>query len=55
MPANFVAADLSTGTATITWTPQTAGFKRLFVVSVDRAGNQSPQTIYQFRVANPPA
>ncbi|MET7966838.1 DNRLRE domain-containing protein [Micromonospora sp. NPDC005305] len=47
----YVAADTS-GTATITWTPTDYGLKRLYVQAVDRAGNRSPLTTYQFTVRN---
>ncbi|MEU7875462.1 hypothetical protein [Dactylosporangium sp. NPDC049140] len=49
-PTEFAGADALGGSATITWTPQSSGPKRMFVVSVDRAGHRSPQVIYQFLV-----
>ncbi|MFC4146656.1 DNRLRE domain-containing protein [Micromonospora mangrovi] len=48
---NYVAADAS-GAATITWTPTDYGLKRLYVQAVDRTGNRSPVTTYQFTVRN---
>jgi hypothetical protein len=49
-PTQFVPADTLGGPATITWTPQSSGPKRMYVVSIDRAGHRSPQIIYQFLV-----
>ncbi|MEU3454077.1 hypothetical protein ABZ671_10795 [Micromonospora sp. NPDC006766] len=45
-----VAADGPGGTATVTYTPPSPGYQRLDVVSVDRAGNHSPTTRYEFYV-----
>ncbi|MCM0674484.1 DNRLRE domain-containing protein [Micromonospora phytophila] len=47
----LVAADAS-GTATITWTPDNYGPRRLYVQTVDRTGNRSPVTVYEFIVRN---
>ncbi|MFC0030778.1 hypothetical protein ACFFMM_14745 [Micromonospora chaiyaphumensis] len=40
------------GTATLTYTPKSAGYQRLEVESIDRTGNHSPTTIYEFWVRN---
>ncbi|MCW3813060.1 DNRLRE domain-containing protein [Micromonospora sp. DR5-3] len=47
----YVAADAS-GAATITWAPTDYGLKRLYVQAVDRTGNRSTVTTYEFRVRN---
>ncbi|MEU7757248.1 hypothetical protein [Micromonospora sp. NPDC049171] len=49
-PAALVAADGLGGPATIEWAPKTAGFHRVSVSAVDRAGNRSEQTGYEFLV-----
>lgn len=45
-----VAADGPGRTGTATYTPNNPGYHRLEVVSVDRAGNHSPTTMYEFYV-----
>ncbi|MBQ0892025.1 DNRLRE domain-containing protein [Micromonospora sp. U56] len=45
----YVSADAA-GTATISVTPTMYGFNQLYVQAVDRTGNRSPQTSYEFRV-----
>ncbi|SCE74309.1 hypothetical protein GA0074695_0754 [Micromonospora viridifaciens] len=45
-----VAADGPGGTGTVTYTPQSPGYHRLEVVSVDRAGNHSTTRMYEFYV-----
>ncbi|MDG4773359.1 hypothetical protein [Solwaraspora sp. WMMD792] len=46
----YVAADQLGGDVTIEYTPTRYGFNRLYVTSVDRTGNRSAQTIYEFFV-----
>ncbi|MGK5743174.1 hypothetical protein [Micromonospora sp. URMC 103] len=47
----YVDADAS-GSATINYTPERYGLNRLYVQAVDRTGNQSAATIYEFNVRN---
>ncbi|HEY0700596.1 MAG TPA: hypothetical protein VGD43_22665, partial [Micromonospora sp.] len=47
---NRVPADQVGGAATIQWQPRNSGQQTLYVVSVDRAGNRSPQRAYTFNV-----
>ncbi|WP_433283626.1 hypothetical protein [Micromonospora sp. CA-244673] len=47
----YVSADAA-GTATISATPTSYGTNQLYVQAVDRTGNRSPQTSYEFRVRN---
>ncbi|OXM43514.1 hypothetical protein [Amycolatopsis alba] len=46
----YVAANHPGGTATVSYTPQTSGPNDLYVVSVDSAGNRSPQHVHHFYV-----
>lgn len=45
-----VSAEGADGTATITYTPTSPGYQRLEVDSIDRAGNHSATTVYEFYV-----
>ncbi|MFC8615750.1 DNRLRE domain-containing protein [Micromonospora purpureochromogenes] len=47
----YVAAD-GPGTATVSITPERDGPTRLYVQTVDRTGNRSPDTVYEFIVRN---
>lgn len=47
----YVAADAS-GTATVSITPEQDGPTRLYVQAVDKTGNRSPDTVYEFIVRN---
>ncbi|RJQ75368.1 hypothetical protein D5S17_20975 [Pseudonocardiaceae bacterium YIM PH 21723] len=47
-PTDYVAADKMGGSATIGVTPENRNMNRLFVRSVDRAGNLGPVETYQF-------
>ncbi|MET8852651.1 hypothetical protein [Amycolatopsis sp. NPDC004625] len=49
-PGTFVAADHAGGSATVSYTPQASGPDDLYVVSVDSAGNRSPQHVHHFYV-----
>lgn len=46
----YVAADQVGGDVTIEYAPTRYGFNQLYVTSVDRTGNRSAQTIYEFFV-----
>ncbi len=48
-PTSYMAAD-ETGTATISHAPTRSPFGRLYVQAVDRTGNRSAQTTYEFTV-----
>ncbi|MCI4063071.1 hypothetical protein MRQ36_10970 [Micromonospora sp. R77] len=50
-PVTYVAAD-ATGTATVSVTPTRAGPNRLYVRAIDRTGNSSSETVYEYRVRN---
>jgi hypothetical protein len=50
-PTTVALADPSTKTATVTWTPNTAGRHWVEVVAVDPAGNTSTRAHYEFLVS----
>ena len=46
----YVAADQLGGSVTLTFTPTRYGINQLYVESIDRTGNRSPEVVYQFLV-----
>lgn len=51
-PEQYVAADALGGSASVSLAPAFDGFQQVSVYSVDKVGNRSATTVYQFQVRN---